>query len=69
MICMARAHPTIKVINTNKTTKDEAKQKIKLLSDYLSKNWYAPLEKQSNDCFSLFYKGYKTLIPFTIRWS
>lgn len=39
----------IKVININKPKKDEAKKKIKLLSEYLSKNWYTPLEKQSNE--------------------
>lgn len=39
----------IKVININKPTKDEAKKKIKLLNQFLSKNWYTPLEKQSNE--------------------
>lgn len=38
----------IKVININKPTKDKAKTKIKQLNKFLSKNWYTPLEKQSN---------------------
>lgn len=45
---MPKKQEPIKVIEINKPTKDQAKVKIRLLSEYLSKNWFTPLEKQSN---------------------
>lgn len=38
----------ITIVNIKKPSKAEAKQRIELLNQYLSNNWYTPLEKQSN---------------------
>lgn len=46
---MSKKQEPIKVIEMNKPTKEQAKARIKLLSEYLSKNWFTPLEKQSNE--------------------
>mgnify|MGYP005759848177 FL=1 len=46
---MGRKSIPLKVVNINKPSKEEAYKKINKLSEYLSKNWYTPLEKQSNE--------------------
>lgn len=46
---MVKKNESIKTFSINKPSKEEAKKRIKKLSEYLSKNWYTPLEKQSNE--------------------
>lgn len=46
---MTKKQAPIKVVEINKPTKKEAKGKIDELNQYLSKNWFTPLEKQSNE--------------------
>lgn len=46
---MPKKQETIKVIEINKPTKEQAKEKISQLNEYLSKNWFTPLEKQSSE--------------------
>ena len=59
---MGKKNEPLKAFSINKPSKKEAKKKIKELSEYLSKNWYTPLEKQSNEwlLFPLNYSDYKT---------
>ena len=46
---MWKKNEPIKAFSINKPSKEEAKKRIKELSEYLSKNWYTTLEKQSNE--------------------
>lgn len=44
---MSRKSTPLKAISINKPSKKDAKKRIQELSEYLSKQWYTPIEKQS----------------------
>lgn len=46
---MGRKSIPLKALSINKPNQKEAKKRIKELSEYLSKQWYTPIEKQSNE--------------------
>lgn len=65
---MSRRSTPLKAISINKPSKKDAKKRIQELSEYLSKQWYTPIEKQSRKWlfFPLKSSDYKTLylLPF-----
>lgn len=65
---MSRRSTPLKAISINKPSKKDAKKRIQELSEYLSKQWYSPIEKQSHKWlfFPLKSSDYKTLylLPF-----